>query len=267
MVVQRLHDGLGWRYKLWRQRLFLLFGFRNGRSLLRAFLRKRSANHLTLWNGAEIIHPAGRTGLIETVLELWCDQVYTRSFYQPEADDVVVDAGANVGLFSIWLARRYPRCRVFALEPFPENFAILEKNLTATGCRNVRPFHVALGAHAGTGTMVATTGRSLDHRLDTTGDPVTGGVRIVTLNAFMTENQLETIDFLKMDIEGNEYDVFSTLPEECLGRINRMGIEYHDNLQPGTLAFLKDRLSRTHDVKARSEYGRDYGMLWAVRNA
>jgi FkbM family methyltransferase len=245
--------------------LFLLFGFRHGHSLLRAFHRREPVEQLTLWNGSVIVHPPGRTGLLETVLEVWCDRVYTRNFYTPRPNDVVVDAGANVGLFSIWLARRCPRARVFALEPFAENYATLEKNLAATRCGNVKPLHLALGATTGTGTMVSTTDRSLDHQFERSDRPDPDGIPVMSLEDFFTRHGIATIHFLKMDIEGSEYDVFSAVPDSILARIDRLGIEYHDNLRPGTLALLERRLCPTHDVRARSEYDREYGMLWAVR--
>src|SRR5947209_1652564 len=81
-------------------------------------------------NGTRIAHPPGRVGLVEIVVELWLEQPYTRGgFYRPGDGHVIVDAGANIGLFSIWAARQNPRGRVVSLEPFSENFEYLTTNL------------------------------------------------------------------------------------------------------------------------------------------
>ncbi|HEY2132214.1 MAG TPA: FkbM family methyltransferase, partial [Acetobacteraceae bacterium] len=41
---------------------------------------------------------------------------------------VIIDCGANIGIASIWYAQRYPRARIIAVEPEPENFRILTMN-------------------------------------------------------------------------------------------------------------------------------------------
>ena len=107
-----------------------------------------SCDTAVLWDGTRITHPPGRGGLVEIVVELWLEQPYTRGgFYRPADGDVIVDAGANIGLFSIWASRQSRRCRVIALEPFPENFAYLEANLRAAGLglERVYPQRIALG--------------------------------------------------------------------------------------------------------------------------
>ena len=43
--------------------------------------------------------------------------------------DQVLDIGANIGWYSLNLAKRYPRCKISAFEPIPKTFACLEKNL------------------------------------------------------------------------------------------------------------------------------------------
>src|SRR5262245_8086929 len=44
---------------------------------------------------------------------------------------VIVDAGANIGLSSIWFATQYPEAKVIAIEPNRDNFALLEENTAA----------------------------------------------------------------------------------------------------------------------------------------
>ena len=92
-------------------------------------------------------------------------EIYTAGFYRPADGDVVIDAGANIGLFAIYIARQNRRCRVVALEPFAENFGYLEANVERAGAKNVSCHQAALGAASGTGTMEAVGDRSLDHVL------------------------------------------------------------------------------------------------------
>ena len=62
-------------------------------------------------------------------------QIFVHGSYAlPPRCRTILDCGANVGIFSIWAARRHPHARIVALEPFPATFAALEANIR-------RPLH------------------------------------------------------------------------------------------------------------------------------
>jgi FkbM family methyltransferase len=249
----------------------LLRRFRNGWQLVRAIRGGPPCYSGVLWDGTRIDNPPGRTGLVEVLVELWLEQPYTRGgFYRPADGDVVVDAGANVGVFSIWLARRHPRCRVVALEPFPENFACLEANLRSArlGAGRVEPQRLALGPTFGQGRMIAVGGRSLDHRLAQGGEAREGwDVATVPLEGLFDLAQTDRISLLKVDIEGSERDAFEHADPAVLGRIDRVAIEYHDHIRPGTLALLRSHLEPTHHCVVRPSAVEGCGILLASRKA
>jgi hypothetical protein len=58
--------------------------------------------------------------------------------------DVMIDVGANLGIVSAYVARRFPGVAVYAYEPVPDSFRILERNLEANGAAGVRPFPLAV---------------------------------------------------------------------------------------------------------------------------
>jgi FkbM family methyltransferase len=144
----------------------------------------------------------------------------------------IVDAGANIGVFSIWAGRQLPQARIFALEPHPETFAKLQHNLQANRLGNrVQALQFALAAESGERDMLSGTEsqrRSLvpaDCRSAETG---TVKVPSVTLAELMESNQLEQIDMMKMDIEGSEWEVLLSTPPSVLRRIRRIQFEYHE---------------------------------------
>src|SRR5213593_2407715 len=57
-------------------------------------------------------------------------QIFVHGSYAlPEQCRTILDCGANVGIFSVWAARRCPHARIVALEPFPATFAGLDTNI------------------------------------------------------------------------------------------------------------------------------------------
>ena len=73
----------------------------------------------------------------------------------PRAGDVIVDVGANAGLFALDCSRRVGRHgMVIAMEPQPAAFLALERNAaTASSSRNIVPIRCAIGSAAGEGTI------------------------------------------------------------------------------------------------------------------
>lgn len=248
-----------------RRYLFLMANFRNGLELIMAHRSRRPVGRAITWGGAEIRHPPHRVGLVGTLLELWLDKVYTKGFYEPQDGDVVLDAGAHIGLFALWVAKKKAGARVVAIEPFLENFECLEANVRSFGLSNVEVHFLALGGKMGKGSIRAVGDRSIDHLLvpgEAEGDRL---VEVVTLEGLLRLAKVEQVALLKCDIEGSEYDVFENVSEETLLRFERIALEYHDNLRPGTLGLLKAKLSKTHHIEVRPEPGQAHGILRAWR--
>jgi len=262
----------------------LLLRFRNGATLVRQTRAGQDCDEVVLWDGTRIAHPAGREGLLEGLQEIWLEHIYTDDFYRPAPNDVIVDAGANVGLFTIYIARQNRRCRVIALEPFAENFKYLEANVARARLANVTCCEAALGAEAGTGQMEAVGTRSLDHVLrmndvrreirnsqpsfrgpQLARAEISGGVRVLPLSGLFDLAGAQEIDFLKVDIEGSERSVFSAATPDVLGRIKRIAMEYHDCIVPGTLELVRSVLAPSHEITVRPSQQEGCGMLLARR--
>ena len=162
-------------------------------------------------------------------------EVLLRREYSPDASwlpresNVVVDVGANAGVFAIDAARRVgPRGKVLAVEPNPAPLRRLIANARANGC---------LGTIAILGVAVAeTTGRGsllLRGSNTTTGRVVCaesgeGDVDTVTLDQLTTEHDIERIDIMKIDVEGGEVGVLKG-GSATLTRTRRVVLEVEDN--------------------------------------
>jgi FkbM family methyltransferase len=245
----------------------LLLHFRNGPALVQHMRNGTACDEIVLWDATRIQHPAGRGGLLEATIELWLEEVYTKDFYQPADGDVIVDAGANVGLFSIRIARQNPHCRVVALEPFAENFGYLEANVARARLENINCQELALGATFAEGHMQAVGGRSLDHVLQVNASTIAADTIVIPLSGLFNLTKSDYIDFAKIDIEGSERDVFAAATPEVLGRFKKIAMEYHDQIVPGTLDLLLSVLAPTHAVSVHPSSMKGCGILRAQRRS
>lgn len=66
----------------------------------------------------------------------------------------VLDIGANIGIMSVWLARKLPHSRILAFEPMPQNIRALRRVLGFFKLRNVEIIEKALGNEEGTAQMI-----------------------------------------------------------------------------------------------------------------
>ena len=176
---------------------------------------------------------------------------------------VIVDAGANIGLTTIYYASRYPQARVLAIEPEARNFALLAKN--ARPYPNVVPLQAALWS-ADTRLVVIDPGlgfwgfQTANPSAHTAGAP-RQEVAAITLGRLMRQYDIGQIDLLKVDIEGSEKEVFESIGP-WLGRVGVILIELHDRLKMGcsrsfynaTKDFDFERREGEKVLVARNEY-------------
>jgi FkbM family methyltransferase len=134
---------------------------------------------------------------------------HTRRWFRPRPGDVVVDAGAHIGRFSLAAARA--GASVVAVEPNPETFRVLAANVKLNGFRNVRLVNAALGEREGEAELhvplvhhgTASLRGDWERRFATR----TVRVRVTTLDGLVEELGLERVDWLLVDVEGYELEV------------------------------------------------------------
>jgi FkbM family methyltransferase len=144
------------------------------------------------------VHEAELTALLFRVLHL-----------QP--DDVVIDIGGNIGWYSVLLDRLAPDgVNIFAFEPDPQNFELLQANIGLNDARKVLPVQKALAAEEGVQTLYQHNSRNLGrHSLLRLQDGLSVDVETTTLDSFWSEQGLgeRNVGFIKIDIEG--YELFA----------------------------------------------------------
>jgi FkbM family methyltransferase len=173
---------------------------------------------------------------VRVLNEMWLEDPYLRGFTElPRDTTCVVDIGANRGYFASRIACAYPRARIFCYEPEPRNAAILRLNVArnrlddrievmqvAVTPTTDRTAQLALAPLPGRHTMVATKRRTPDARLITVPAVPIGEA----LSAVLRKEQ--TIDLLKLDVEGLEPALLTAIPRDIFPFLNRIAAEVDD---------------------------------------
>ncbi len=145
--------------------------------------------------------------LVTELRELAVDSFH-EEYYKLKKGDVVVDAGANVGIFTINAAKSVgPEGKVIAIEPEKKNMMLLKRNAKLNNCHNIIFIQKALSDNKGNSTL--TLGESATNTLfpENLGDSViknTESVKTDTLQNIISNLDLHCVNFIKMDIEGAE---------------------------------------------------------------
>lgn len=170
-------------------------------------------------------------GGIDLALDLgdWiCAHLYYLGRYEPDtlrwlrdacrSGDVVVEAGAHVGYFTVWCDRWVgPSGSVHAFEPCARTRALLERNLERNGAGAVRVSGAALSSREGAGSLalenVHNYGTAWLSAEAGGGEPV----ETVTLDAYAERTGLDRVDVVKIDVQGHEVEVIEGMDRVLRG--------------------------------------------------
>jgi FkbM family methyltransferase len=145
---------------------------------------------------------------------------------------LIVDAGANIGMASLYFAMTLPSPRILAIEPEASNVEVLTANLTdplAGPVLDAQIFHGALASSSGAGTLIDPGNGSQSFRAVLGGD---GQLPCVSINDIYAHRAPDTFPWIvKIDIEGAEAEVFSK-NLEWIAETPLLIVELHDWLHP-----------------------------------
>lgn len=167
----------------------------------------------------------------------------------------IIDAGANIGLASIYFASEFPESRIISIEPERGNFELLRQN--ATPYPKIEPILAALWSEdadidvcdIGNGAWGFVT-QAKDAR-GSRGTRVHHTVRGITVSRLLEEFGIDYVDILKIDIEGSEKEVFADATD-WLKQVGVLIIETHDWMKPGCAQAVADA---TGDFQHRWQQG------------
>lgn len=190
-----------------------------------------------------------------------CDDVLAGCYdvpFKPEKPPVILDIGANVGAFVRWAVNRWPGCTIHCYEPFPGNYALLERTVATIGPEQSE-IHVNQQAvyDKDSKIMLHLSGENCGgHSFFNAGDKETGAVEVEAIHA----QKLPKADILKLDVEGAEIAILAALRD--IGRLQEFKaimLEYHTGM--GGLAVKQLLTERGFVLTGEKVHNKERGEL------
>ncbi|MDX6689288.1 MAG: hypothetical protein QOG15_745 [Solirubrobacteraceae bacterium] len=203
---------------------------------------------LRLRDGTRLTAPPGEP-LLTLYHEIWIADSYRPAGWTAVTRPTVVDIGANIGVFSVWAARRLGAFRIVALEPSPVMAKELLLNLARNRIQGACVLQVAVGGGRRDAVLYRRGAEVMNTLFqgDRYGSAFTAGhtVRVITLDDVFELYDIDCCDLLKLDCEGAEYEILYGCSARTLGRIRHLVLEYHEGLDAGgpdeLESFLRER--------------------------
>jgi FkbM family methyltransferase len=240
---------------------------------------------LSKWTGQSVVFcRSGRKRFLkfkveaQSMSDLILDEVFTSRVYFPTIDqrtefkinrrDVVIDIGANVGLFAACAANQ-TKGKVYCFEPSQKNFAELERHRRINKLDNMILVNKGIsdrsestrlylhGNNCGAHSVFSAKGDGLDF-----DEARYEEIECISLKQVFDQYHIERCDFLKIDCEGAEGKILAALPGDYYERITRIALEYHANVDVLALAELLDQNGFSVFIKG---YPAKWGLLFAIR--
>lgn len=166
-------------------------------------------------------------------------EMYSQFKFRQRGIKTFIDAGAHAGLFTLALLEAGAK-KGYMIEPEPNAYKCL---LKAFDSERLRVFDKALFSNDGEATLNIFSQWQTTNSLNPNWQPeIKNTVQVETIsvdsffNRFVEE---EVIDLFKIDIEGAEYDAFSTMSDENTTRVRNFLIEFHDNRDSKVLQIVE----------------------------
>lgn len=183
-----------------------------------------------------------------SIKETFLDRFYEKYGFSIQPGWNIIDIGAGIGDFTLFAATAQAGTRVFAFEPFPQSFVLARENLQKNGVTNAQVFEHAVAATSGTLILDLDGNEPLQirsHSREPADNLQHLTVRAFSLSDLFIMLGIVSCDLLKLDCEGAEYPILFNTSQPTLEHIDRIVMEYHDDVAQYThqdlTRFLSER--------------------------
>ena len=164
----------------------------------------------------------------------------------------IIDLGSNIGFSVLHFKAKFPDAHIIAVEPEKHNYDQLVKNVQEFN--NIDCLHNAIWyTQKNLGIFDSGLGE-YGFRVVDGNQKLVGSVDAITMDDIVARYNVQTIDILKIDIEGAEKELFTHNHESWLPKVRCIVIELHDSFRPGcATAFFKAISNREFSMFCKGE--------------
>ena len=193
--------------------------------------------------------------------EIFYEKIYNNDFVCVAENDIVFDIGFNYGFFTLDALTYKPK-KVIGFEPNPK----LVKLFNELDIDSVELHQVAVSDMVGSTIFYENNffGKSSIHS-DINSDTSSNSYQVNICSFNDMAEQYDVIDYLKVDCEGAEYEIFESIPKEFLtNRIRKIALEFHHNINDIKVVNLISKIKECgFETKIDYKDGDSTGMLYA----
>jgi FkbM family methyltransferase len=193
--------------------------------------------------------------------EIFYQKVYNNDFVCVAENDIVFDIGFNYGFFTLDALTYKPK-KIIGFEPNPN----LVKLFNRLHIDSVELHQSAVSNKAGSTIFYENnfSGKSSIHS-DVNADTKLDSYNVNICSFNDMAEQYDVIDYLKVDCEGAEYEIFESIPNEFLtNRIRKIALEFHHNINDIKVVNLISKIKQCgFEIKIDYKDGDSTGMLYA----
>ena len=193
--------------------------------------------------------------------EIFYQKIYNNEFVCVAENDIVFDIGFNYGFFTLDALTYKPK-KVIGFEPNPK----LVKLFNYLDIDSVELHQVAVSDKVGSTIFYENnfSGKSSIHS-DINSDTSSNSYQVNICSFNDMAEQYDVIDYLKVDCEGAEYEIFESIPKEFLtNRIKKIALEFHHNINDIKVVNLISKIKECgFETKIDYKDGDSTGMLYA----
>lgn len=168
-------------------------------------------------------------------------QIFVRAEYSlcfSYIPETIVDLGSYIGLSAIYFCNRFPNSKIICVEPSPDNYDLLKINTRSYN--NIHTIKSGIWSHRAKLRIAKQVGGDWGNILEESENDDVDAIQAISIADIVDEFNLKAIDFLKIDIEGSEAQVFSHNTESWFGSVKTVACETHDRFVQGcTEAYEK----------------------------